>query len=106
MKQANEWTAAKFREYGLTNVAPGAVDDRAFLDARHGHAAHRGPHEHPLTIASAGWAQARTVWCAAAVVCRNQEDEDFEKYRGKLKGAIVIAQEPEAFHASAKWVLR
>jgi len=25
-----------------------------------------------------------------------KKDEDFEKYRGKLKGAIVIAQEPES----------
>src|ERR1700682_1715114 len=95
LKQANEWTATKFREYGLTNVhlEPWTI----------AHSWTRGtararivsPTEHPLTIASAGWAPGTAGVVRGPVVYVDiKKDEDFEKYRGKLKGAIVIAQEP------------
>lgn len=95
LKQANDWTAAKFREYGLTNVhlEPWTI----------AHSWTRGtararivsPTEHPLTIASAGWAPGTSGIVRGPVVYVDiKKDEDFEKYRGKLKGAIVIAQEP------------
>jgi carboxypeptidase Q len=95
LKQANDWTAAKFREYGLTNVhlEPWTI----------AHSWTRGtararivsPTEHPLTIASAGWAPSTAGAVRGPVVYVDiKKDEDFEKYRGKLKGAIVIAQEP------------
>jgi hypothetical protein len=95
LKQANDWTAAKFREYGLTNVhlEPWTI----------AHSWTRGtararivaPTEHPLTIASAGWAPGTSGVVRGPVVYVDiKKDEDFEKYRGKLKGAIVIAQEP------------
>jgi carboxypeptidase Q len=97
LKQANDWTAAKFREYGLTNVhlEPWTI----------AHSWTRGtawarivsPTEHPLTIASAGWAPSTPgVVRGPLVYVDIKKDEDFEKYRGKLKGAIVIAQEPES----------
>jgi Zn-dependent M28 family amino/carboxypeptidase len=95
LKQANDWTAAKFREYGLTNVhlEPWTI----------AHSWTRGtararivsPTEHPLTIASAGWAPGTAGVVRGPVVYVDiKKDEDLEKYRGKLKGAIVIAQEP------------
>jgi carboxypeptidase Q len=95
LKQANDWTAAKFREYGLTNVhlEPWTI----------AHSWTRGtararivsPTEHPLTIASAGWAPGTAGVLRGPVMYVDiKKDEDFEKYRGKLKGAIVIAQEP------------
>src|SRR6266481_3021018 len=95
LKQANDWTAAKFREYGLTNVhlEPWTI----------AHSWTRGtararivsPAEHPLTIASAGWAPGTAGVVRGPVVYVDiKKDEDFEKYRGKLKGAIVIGQEP------------
>ena len=97
LKQANEWTAAKFREYGLTNVhlEPWTIAHswtRGTADARI-----VGPTEHPLTIASAGWAPGTNgVVRGPLLYVEIKKDEDFEKYRGKLKGAIVIAQEPES----------
>ena len=36
LKQANEWTRDMFEEIWADERAPGAVDDRAFLDARNG----------------------------------------------------------------------
>jgi Zn-dependent M28 family amino/carboxypeptidase len=95
LKQANDWTAAKFREYGLTNVhlEPWTIAHswtRGTVRARI-----VSPTEHPLTIASAGWAPSTAGVVRGPVVYVDiKKDEDFEKYRGKLKGAIVIAQEP------------
>src|SRR3984893_4740810 len=95
LKQANDWTAAKFREYGLTNVhlEPWTI----------AHSWTRGtararivsPTEHPLTVAAAGWSP-RTAGPVRGRVryVDIKKEEDIEKYRGKLKGAIVIAQEP------------
>jgi len=97
LKQANDWTAAKFREYGLTNVKlePWTI----------AHSWTRGtararivtPAEHPLTVASAGWSPGTNGVARGPVVYfEAKTKEDFEKFRGKLKGAIVIYQEPES----------
>src|SRR6267378_3533820 len=95
LKQANDWTAAKFREYGLTNVhlEPWTIAHSWMRGTAHARIV--SPTEHPLTIASAGWAPGTAGVVHGPVVYVDiKSDEDFEKYRGKLKGAIVIAQEP------------
>src|SRR6266704_801181 len=55
LKQANEWTATKFREYGLTNVKlePWTIAHSWSRGAARARIV--SPTEHPLTIASAGW---------------------------------------------------
>src|SRR6267378_6259637 len=95
LKQANDWTAAKFREYGLRNVHLEAWTIAHSWMRGTAHARIVSPTEHPLTIASAGWAPGTAGVVRGPVVYVDiKKDEDFEKYRGKLKGAIVIAQEP------------
>src|SRR6266851_6371866 len=95
LKQANDWTAAKFREYGLTNVHLEPWTIAHSWTRGTAHARIVSPTEHPLTIASAGWAPGTAGVVRGSVVYVDiKKDEDFEKYRGKLKGAIVIAQEP------------
>src|SRR5271165_107781 len=97
LKQANDWTADMFRKYGLSNVhlepwtiahswTRGTASARILL-----------PAEHPLTIASAGWSPSTlgTVSGPVAYVDARTK-EDLEKFRGKLKGAIVIYQEPDS----------
>src|ERR1700692_1896241 len=95
LKQANEWTAEMFRKYGLTNVhlEPWTI----------AHSGTRGttrarivkPAEHPLTIAAAGWSPGTGGTLHAPVVYFDaKKKEEFEKFRGKLKGAVVIYQEP------------
>src|SRR6202158_6173838 len=97
LKQANDWTAAKFREYGLTNVhlEPWTIAHswtRGTAQARI-----VSPAGHPLTIASAGWSPGTNGGVRGPVVYLDAKaKEDFEKFRGKLKGAIVIYQEPES----------
>jgi carboxypeptidase Q len=95
LKQANEWAAEMFRKYGLMNVhqEPWTI----------AHAWTRGtaraqivkPVEHPLTIAAAGWSPSTPGVVRGPVVYFDaKKKEEFEKFRGKLKGAVVIYQEP------------
>jgi len=103
LKTANDWTAEQFRKYGLTNV---------HLESwKIAHTWTRGtakarivyPTEHPLTIASAGWAPSTNGVLKGPIVYFDAEKkEDFEKFRGKLKGAIVITQKPESLSPPRK----
>src|SRR5271168_2854849 len=95
LKLANDWTAEMFRKYGLTNVhlEPWTIAHswtRGTASARI-----VSPTEHPLTIAAAGWSPSTPGVVRGPVVYFDAKTkEDFEKFRGKLKGAIVITQEP------------
>src|SRR5208337_4115062 len=96
LKQANEWTVEMFKKYGLTNVHLEAYSiPHAWV---RGTATARiiAPTEHPLTIAAAAWAPdtKRTVR-GPVVYFDAKKPEDFAKFKGKLKGAIVITQEPQ-----------
>ncbi len=96
LKQANEWTAEVMKKYGLVNVhlEPWTIAHswtRGTASARV-----VAPTEHPLTIASAGWAPGTKGTVRGPVVFFDAKTkDDFAKYKGKLKGAIVIAQEPQ-----------
>lgn len=95
LKQANDWTAEVMRKYGLVNVhlEPWTIAHswtRGSAKARI-----LAPADHPLTVASAGWSPGTqgTVRCPV-VYFDAKTKADFEKYRSKLKGAVVIYQEP------------
>jgi len=95
LKQANDWTAAKFRQYGLTNVhlEPWTITHSWTRGTAHARIV--TPTEHPLTIAATGWSPSTAGVVRGPVVYFDAKTkEDFEKFRGKLKGAIVIYQEP------------
>ena len=95
LKRANDWTKQKFTEYGLTNVhlEPWTVArpwTRGTARARI-----TAPAEHSLTIASAAWSPGTPGTVHGAVEYFDaKEKKDFAKFHGKLKGAIVIYQEP------------
>ncbi len=95
MKRANEWTAQKFRDYGLENVH---LESYPIAHAwKRGRASARllKPTEAPLTVASLGWSPGTNGPVRGPVVyVQATKKEDFEQYRGKLKGAIVIASRP------------
>src|SRR5882724_10775442 len=95
LKQANDWTADQMKKYGLVNVhlEPWTI----------AHSWTRGtararivaPTEHALTIASAGWAPGTPGAVRGPVAYVDAKTkEDLAKFRGKLKGAVVIYQEP------------
>ncbi len=97
LKQANDWTADLFRKYGLSNVhlEPWTIAHswtRGTASARI-----IAPTEHPLTIASAGWSPSTLGVVRGPVVYVDaKKKEELEKFRGKLKGAVVVYQEPES----------
>ena len=95
LAQANRWTAEMFRKYGLSNVH---LETWTIARAwRRGTARGRilSPAEHPLTLASAGWSPGTAgVVRGPVVYVKAQSTEDLQKYKGKLKGAIVITTEP------------
>lgn len=95
LKRANDWTKQKFTEYGLTNVhlEPWTVA-RPWTRGT-AHARITAPAEHSLTIASAAWSPGTPGAVHGTVVYFDAKDKkDFAKFHGKLKGAIVIYQEP------------
>src|SRR6266403_3115638 len=95
LKQANEWTRDMFAKYGAVNAhLEGWTTEHSWT---RGKASARivSPTEHALTIASAGWSPSTPGAITGAVVYFDaKEKKDFAKFHGKLKGAIVIYQEP------------
>jgi Zn-dependent M28 family amino/carboxypeptidase len=95
LKQANEWTAEMFRKYGLTNVHLEPWTIAHSWTRGTAHARIVKPAEHPLTIAAAGWSPSTPAVLHAPVVYFDaKKKNDFEKFHGKLQGAVVIYQEP------------
>jgi carboxypeptidase Q len=97
LKQANDWTVEMFRKYGLTDVhLEGYTIAHAWI---RGTAKARiiAPTEHPLTIASSAWAPSTRGLVRGPVVYFDaKKPEEFSRFHGKLKGAIVITQDPAA----------
>ncbi|HYL09297.1 MAG TPA: M20/M25/M40 family metallo-hydrolase [Candidatus Acidoferrales bacterium] len=96
-KKANEWTAEIFRKYGLTNVhlEPWTIAHSWTRGTAHARVV--TPSAHPLTIASAGWSPSTPGVVRGPVVYFNpRSEEEFAKFKGKLKGAIIIATEPNS----------
>src|SRR6266853_4142736 len=95
LKQANDWTREMFAKYGAMDAhLEGWTMERSWA---RGTASARmvSPAEHPLTIAAAGWSPNTPGAITGAVVYFDaKEKKDFAKFHGKLKGAIVIYQEP------------
>lgn len=95
LKEANDWTAERFRSYGLANVH---LESYTIAHAwTRGTAKARivAPTEHSLTIASAAWApNTKGVVRGKVVYFDAKKPEEFGKFHGKLKGAIVILQDP------------
>jgi len=95
LKQASDWTAEMFRSYGLSNVHLEPWTIAHSWSRGSAHARIVAPAEHPLTIAAAGWSPStKGTLRGPVVLVKVEKKEDLESYRGKLKGAIVIAQEP------------
>jgi carboxypeptidase Q len=95
LKQANDWTVEMFKKYGLTNVhLEGYTIAHAWMRGT-ATAKMVAPAEHGLTIASAAWSPNTKGAVRGPVVYFDaKKPEEFAKFHGKLKGAIVIAQEP------------
>jgi len=95
LKEANDWTAEMFRKYGLENVHLESYTIPHAWVRGTARARILAPTEHPLTIASAAWApNTKGVVRGKVIYFDAKKPEDFAKFTGKLKGAIVITQDP------------
>jgi carboxypeptidase Q len=96
LKRANDWTGEMFKKYGLTNVHLESYTIPHAWGRGKANARIVAPTEHPLTIAAAAWTPGTKGKVHGPVVYFDaKEPKDFEKFKGKLRGAIVIAREPQ-----------
>ncbi len=97
LKQANEWTAEKFRAYGLANVHLESWTIPHSWKRGSARAKVVAPAELRLAAEAGGWSPNTpgTVRGPLTYV-KADKKEDLEAYRGKLRGAIVITTEPTA----------
>ncbi len=95
LKRANEWTAQKFREYGLENVHLESYPIAHSWKRGRAVAGLVKPTEGPLTVASMGWSPGTGGLVQGQVVpVEATRKEELERYRGTLKGAIVPVGRP------------
>jgi hypothetical protein len=107
MKQANDWTAAKLREWGLKNVVvePWGTFGRGWERISYSGRI-LSPFIQPLDAMPVAWTgNTKGVVTGNAAIVEIADREDMEKYRGKLKNVFVLRQaapnpEPE-FNTSA-----
>ena len=95
LKKANDWTRQKFADYGVEN--PHLEAWTIAHSWTRGTARGRivSPAEHPIVIASYGWAPGTNGAVRGPVVyVKAEAPEDLQQYKGKLKGAVVITHEP------------
>src|SRR5262245_19284736 len=96
LKRANEWTAEVMKSYGLSNVRlepweipvgwERGVATMKLIEPDNGRS---------LTVASAGWSPGTKGKILSDVVVINARTKaDLEKYRGKLKNAVILRGEP------------
>jgi carboxypeptidase Q len=95
LKKANDWTRQRFADYGLASahLEPWTIAHAWTRGTARGRIL--SPAEHPLSIASYGWAPGTGGPLSGPVVyVKAETTQELEAYRGKLKGAIVITTTP------------
>jgi len=95
LKKANDWTRQRFADYGVQNphLEGWTIQHGWTRGTARGRVL--SPAEHPLAIASYGWAPGTGGPIRGLVVyVKGESFADLEAYRGKLKGAIVLTTLP------------
>lgn len=95
MKRANEWTAERFRAYGLANVHLESWTIAHSWKRGTVRAGVVAPTQFTLAAEAAGWSPNTPGTVRGLLVyVKVEKVEDLEAYRGKLRGAIVITAKP------------
>src|SRR5882724_7941299 len=95
LDQASHWTMEQFKALGLDNahLEPWTIANNWTRGPATGQVI--APTEQMLTLAAAGWSPGTNGPVRGAVVGVGvQKLDDLHKYRGKLKGAIVLLDRP------------
>lgn len=99
MKRANEWTAEQLRSWGLTNVKvePWGEFGRGWERVRYSGRI-LTPFVQPLNAQPVAWTGSTPGAIEADVVALAIDDvADLDRFRGKLRGKIVLPQAPGDF---------
>ncbi|WP_066797800.1 M20/M25/M40 family metallo-hydrolase [Sphingomonas soli] len=96
MRQAEDWTAAKFREWGLSNVHKEGFEFGRGWESLGASMRLVEPRMTPLTIAPIAWTPGTDGVVRAPVVVAVMSDiASMEQYKGKLRGKLVLISDPE-----------
>ena len=94
--RAYNWTAEKFREWGCANVNLEPFEFGIGWAPRYVSAHLIEPHYAPLIAISVEWGSSTNGKISGQPVYVEINDKnDFEKYRGKLRGKIVLTMPPQ-----------
>ncbi len=108
LRNARTWTAEKFNEWGLSNVK---IDDYGDFgrgwNVKKSYLAMKAPYYAQVIAYPKAWTDGFVGTLSSEVVLLEiNTEEDFEKYRGKLKGKVVTSasnlQVNPAFEAEAR----
>jgi len=96
LDRANRWAAARMKEWGMVNVALEPYDNFGVGWAPRYVSAHLlKPHYAPLIAISVEWGSStKGKIKGQPVYVQLQSKSDFEAWKGKLKGKIVLYQPP------------
>jgi carboxypeptidase Q len=95
MRQAEDWTQAKFREWGLTNVHKEGFEFGRGWSAKNASVKMIAPRPLTLIAAPLAWTPGTNGAITGQVVLAPMADEAaLDQYKGKLKGKIVLLTEP------------
>jgi Zn-dependent M28 family amino/carboxypeptidase len=94
MQQASDWSLKQFQAYGVDAHLETATIDHAWTRGVETSAV-TSPIQKSIGIRAFGWSKATDGDVSGKVVSLEvSEPSDFDKYRGKLKGAIVLVNKP------------
>jgi hypothetical protein len=96
MRQANDWTAEKLREWGLENVVvePWGEFGRGWENLYYSGRIVE-PYVQILQALPVAWTgDTRGMAKGPAMIVQADSTADLERYRGKLRGAFVLTREP------------
>jgi carboxypeptidase Q len=95
MRQAEDWTARQFRDWGLSNVRKEGFDFGRGWSIVSSHARMVSPRPIALTAIPVAWTPATNGPISAPiVVAPMKRDRDFDAWRGRLAGKIVLVSLP------------
>ncbi len=95
MRRAEDWTQARFREWGLVNVHKEGFEFGRGWSSQGASVRMVAPRPLQLTAAPLAWTPGTTAPVTGEVVLAPLADEAaFAQYKGKLAGRIVLISEP------------
>ena len=95
MREAERWTQARFREWGLSNVRAEPFEFGRGWSMKSASARMTAPRVLDLTAIPVAWTPGTNGTISAPIVVAPiDEESDFDQWRGKLNGRIVLISLP------------